>query len=328
MGSLPALERSYDFETNWLHNETGNGVTDRRYCALKLYQTLLGFAHNPWTLVASSNASTAGWPGPGWSSIADVNSGTNRSWFVMENIHGVQILYSMTTSTSNADIWICPDGSLSGGAINAEPTGNAIQTATSYDWWSGTNTETVRLNFWHAQDGTFDFFTCLRTDNGQNSWAVVLAAKVYDTPAEWTLPWVQAAPSQASSAAISYPTQDDGYNYDWLDNTLWVGYKGPGGDTPFAGKLSADICNGVLPKDMFNGPNQISGKWQFFPLAFIIETPGSYGIMGRMPDFYASPAALVNGDSIEEDPATPSWLWVVQGEFVFPWNGSQMLTSL
>ena len=110
--SLPTLERSYDFETNWLYTETGDGNLDRRYCSLKVYNTLLGYAHNPWTLVASSNGSTAGWPGPGWSGIGDVIYGTPRSWFVMENVHGVQILWSLT-SGNDVGTWISPDGSLS-----------------------------------------------------------------------------------------------------------------------------------------------------------------------------------------------------------------------
>ena len=166
----------------------------------------------------------------------------------------------------------------------------------------------------------------MRTDNGINTWSPVLAAKVFDAPTEWGLPWLQAV-HQAYTGP--YPAQASAYNLDWCSaGTLWKGYKGAGGDTPIEGKLSTQMCNDQIPKTMFTAPSEITGKWQMFPMMFLSTTLGSRGIMGRLPDFYATSATLLTGDSIEEDPTTPAWLWAVQGEFVFPWNGTQMLTTV
>lgn len=323
--SLPELERSYELVTNLWYPTTGVGYTDRRILTYSIFWHLTNFTNSPWTMVASSNGSTAGWPGPGWSSYLSVVSGTNRSWVVLENVFGAQILLSKTTTQYNMDIWFSPDGSFSGGATNAEPTGNATEIATSYDFWSGTGGNNIRLSFIHAIDGTFDIFLPLLTYNGVCGWSPVLFAKLEDTPPEWELPYLAYCGVQAYTTL--HPAQEDGYGDNWQEDERWFGFKAAGGVTPFAGKLTSEVWDNQLPNTAINSPNEISGKWQLLPLAFC-GGADAYGIQGRLPDIYAVSGQLVTGDSIEEDPNTPAWQWMTVGHYALPWNGSPMITTV
>lgn len=323
MTSLPKLEREYEFVTNWLHSSTGNAYTDRRYLLLKVHDVLTGYSNSPWTAVATSNNSSAGWPGPGWNSVSDV---VQYSWVVLENVSGVQVCLYMKYQYA-VDIYFSPDGSFSGGSTGANPpltSANYRTTNDSYCFWAGTTSQNVRLNFIHAIDGTFDIFFSVLTANQFAHWSPVLAAKFEETSEGWNLPWAAFSDDQAS--ADDWP--DSNIGWGWQEGLYWRAFKDTGGDTPFDGMLSGEVVSSDRPNQAWLVANEISGAWQMFPLQFVSGTAGAYGFHGRLPDVYAVSEALTTGTFLETDIANPSYKWIVFGDYVFPWNGSPVILTV
>jgi len=322
---LPELERSYEWIENAWYPTSGSGVTDRKRLAFALYSLLTGWTSNPWAIVASANTSSAGWPGPGWSSYLDVDY--PESWFVAENVFGVQLCY-WYDAASDATVYLSPDGSFSGGAVGSPPlTGANYSTLlnSGYSYWNSSSGLDCRVNAIHSTDGKFDIFLPLRTGSNKCEWCIAVN-KFEDAASGWALPWLGYC-NPANGTGYGWPRAEDGYGFNWQETENWQGFKASGGDSPFSAVIGCDVWDSYMAMENAISVNEISGRWQMFPLAAIGNTVGGYGVFGRLPDVYQVSSGFVTGDSIELDPTNPGYTWMVFGNYAFPWTGNPLLVT-
>ena len=119
--ALPTLLKTWQFNVN---NIIVSQDEDTSYpeALFTIKEALTGFASNPWTVVASSDGSTAD-ETDRWIDQGDVNWGTGaHSWIVLQNVNGQQILfdpdYSATSNPEDINIEVSMGGNFTGFNVN------------------------------------------------------------------------------------------------------------------------------------------------------------------------------------------------------------------
>lgn len=327
--ALPTLERAYEFSVNWKHYATGNASTDAKQVGLHFVQQMCAWSSNPWTVVASSDASTAGWPGPGWQTTSDMVSyapGNPHSWIVLESVGGQQICIDLSNQYSQylADIYFSPDGTFTGGDINNAPLSGAnYRTLSSASCWgtSGSNSYTCRIHMIHATNGEFDAMF-MTLDSGESVTGCFVFTKVLDPTAQFTLPWVAFWPSAwTGHSPDPKPVYDDS-THGWGWASAWKGFRAAGGVDEINACVVNEGLNNLNVPARFWKVNTISGKAPMFPLILVGNDVTSYGVQGRIPDVFSVSKNTVTGATMEEDPLNPTCKWAVFGDYAFPWPGT------
>lgn len=325
--AIPIHELSYEYELNHLILQSGGEGTDRKNAMLHFYNTVTGFS-NPWTVVASSDAVTAGWPGPGWQTISDlVYSAGAHSWVVYETSHGSQICMEFGSLAYWIKIYFSPDGSFTGGSTTAAPLSGAnyrtVIENQSYIF-NGSTSRDMRLNVIKATDDGLLLWICVPTYLAFSGWMFVYA-EIKDPVPGLDLPYV----CHSYQSLIS-EIPDNASNDAWEETAYWYGYKEAGASSlAIDGHLSGINFDNVRPSDRFTSVNDLTGKHMMWPMNYVSRTTGTRGIHGRIPDIYAVSTSIFNsGDTIEDDTENPAFQWAVFGDYAFPWGGVAPILTL
>lgn len=324
--ALPSVEKTWEVSLNNRMGGSGSADTDHRYALLNIYQTLLGFTNNPFTLVMSSDANTFGTPGPGWSVYTDLDWAQtgNRSWAVLQRPNtGGQILfhcYANNTSTyyyQVMEVTFSPSGGYTGGSLTAAPSATDERTMLSGNyldpWYFGQGSATRRLSmhYRHSTDGkhTYCFFTSLGRCN-----QVLFMTTPEDAPASWTLPHLAAMVPDAGT---------DAENCDYGE--FYSNQRFVGKDVAAGSNLSASMVipsyDGVAFGAVLGDPSYFDSNNEFNMTSIQLGTTlgGAYGLLGRMPDIWAGPTTRGTGDTY---PANGDRDFAQFGDFIVPWDGT------
>jgi hypothetical protein len=104
--ALPTLEKTWQFNVNQSTTTSGSILPDMQALLYKLKTSLIGFGSTPWTVIRSSNGSSAG-ASDYWASSSDLiwnYEGSAHSWMVLQQsaLNNLQLLISCEQSPSNA----------------------------------------------------------------------------------------------------------------------------------------------------------------------------------------------------------------------------------
>lgn len=327
--ALPTLEKTWQYNVN----QTTTGVSrvdcDRNFL-FAIKQSLVGFASNPWTVVGSSNSTTAGMDAVDrWSTAANVvwgATGSNAfSWIVLRQngVHSnFQLLlscgvFSFASNTFNLHIVASMGSGFTGGSTTVRPTA----------------TDEVELNSNNSQwqfvgngaANTFRFHV-MQSDDGQCTRLVAYSSTLIGSaPIFWLFDRMRQPISQIShpvvmsltsigSTAITYSnlSASSTYNFGYHNGLLKYQFTGErylhGGNSGLIGNRPAGQV-----------ANDFSAEWPLTSIGLYSPTTTKRGRHGEFFDLYWGPSTLLDGDTF---PSNGTKQLVEFGDLVFPWNGS------
>jgi hypothetical protein len=282
---------------------------------------------NAWRVVRSSNGTTVA-DSDLWLTTADFVFGnaagtTARSWTILENAYGRQLLIDYRGSTTTEPISsMSPGGLFTGGTITAKPTAideldHGSFTSPLFDGGS------CNQHIWVSADGKQTIMlTCslFWTD----AWSMWMVGEAEDAPASWANPCVSYA---ALCGGVASPTGCVGRQM--------IGFSG---NHPFSGEalpgvngtirmVSESVTTSTVPLMVSSSPvnirNQVSGKWDWYELGlFQGEHASLWGPLGYWPDIHGSlpprtgPPAFLTGDHF---PGDGTRKWVKVDDVILPW---------
>lgn len=337
---LPALSKNWQFDVNALLPSSGSHLLDCQRLILKLKTSLLSFASYPWTVTLSCDGVTVGaagedlWVEPGDLVWQTADFGTNRSWCVLRQETGLELLLECRNSTSGGigkalRIVLSPSVGFTGGSLTSRPTAAdevvlADGTSSGGTWGVGsvnnTNSFDSVLHVWHSDDGQVSMWAiCI--DGDCTSFAYFGAP---ESPVEgWTSPrlgiWTGVSGSPPVAAA-TFTQLYEGVGSIAAAVRAAAGF--PAGTAPIF--LSSEGANdgtrvnnaGQPLGRLFLTVNQITNEWELSQIGVVCLTSGSRGKHGRLFDARWAPAALVSGDTSIDGSR------VVLGDLALPWNRS------
>ena len=323
--AFPVLERAYSFNVNHQNITSGDDYNDRRAFMLWIHQTMTSWASNPWVMVASSNGVTAGWPGPGWNTIADViweyiTTPSGHSWMVWETADGTQILMDFTGSNDKIlYLRVSPNASFTGGTSAVAPVATEFFTVKDNQQFSDPNFHTCRFHAIHADDGNSDWIFQSFNNKNYFCWGY---NKILDPVPGLTYPYVSWLNYDNDNGTAEQPMVRTAPSM--LFHNYWKGRQTLAANN-YSAYAAAEIHEEGQMPDLVERINDISGKRQMYPVMLSAWGVGNYQYVGRIADVYAWGTGANSGDTIEENVLSPARLWVIMGEMVFPWNGTPPL---
>jgi len=341
----PTIQKTWEFALNGvaLANTTlgaTNAHQDRREMLLDIVQALTNAGPHtgtftvPWTVVQSSNGSTAGTPGPGWSSISNLvwrdedSPGTPYSWILLQQT-GISATFQLliglesdTVADDGAQIFAAV-GQVAFGAGGTTTTAPALPSdgrvlrdddGTSQGYWgSGTDGSAVnpayRWDVAMSSDGkctrVFIFVDTINT----GFWLF----DVPDNPASgWTNPYVATifGESNFTNNVCRYGNFLDAANmkgrYSGTDTTMFLSSEG-----------FADSAVGEQMRS-----NQLNNTWPVSEIGVYSETSTFMGRMGTLFDLWWGEDAIVSGRYY---PQTGTKLYANVARMIVPWDGSSLM---
>jgi len=320
---MPTLAKTWQFSINQQTANSGSVETNTDTAFLLIKNALKAFGSGAWTVVGSSNGTTAGIDGVDrLSTIADIvhnNAASAHSWIVLKNTglgSNFQVLFAF--DSSNPYQWTIitsPSAGFTGGSITANPTTTDGFTHLSVG------------SFWPSSAAALVSHTMVSTD-GECTRVVVYSAnavvgglffeKAQNPSTGWTIPvWCRVAVGSTS-----------------LNVTSWASvasnYGSRAGSTNFTGFFLSEGTNAGLAystTDVGTVANQLDSTWPLFPFGLCSQTPGVKGRHGNVYDLWCRPSGVAVADTFPNDPALRRL--VAFGELVFPWtNGADVPLTL
>lgn len=318
-------------ELTWQHDvsQPAIGSTEELLhddALLLIKNSLIGFASNPWTVEGSSDGVTAGMDAVDrWSNASDLvwaagfNAGNPRSWIVLENAAGAQLLIeleygSVGTAGRAAVIVFAPEGGYSGGTIGARPTtaNGAVTLVNREAWMFPSITGVARIHVLHSTDGlhTRVFGTYLNVVKG--AWIV---SEVLEPTTNFDSPRVAYCTNNAATSLTQ-----SGPIYANLHDAEQARAITDLAGTPLVVSFGTESAESdAVGQDV--PINEISGLYEMYPIYPISGTLGFRGVIGRIPDLWFVNASLASGATFPLTPS-PTREFIVFGDVAVVWNGS------
>ena len=312
----PSLFKTWQHAPNLVEAAGANGVK-RIFLAVK--NALKGFALNPWTVMGSSDAVTAGMDGV--DRLTDVTKVVNgfpdpRSWIVLRQASGLEFCLAFDNGVGN--YWGSCVVSRNGfGAVNggtngtttARPTAtDQIVLGTSVSWGPNNDPNTSGIqHVLHSEDGLNTVVVFMRAGLPVGLWALGQAELAVPG---WVDPLYAMAYSTGGtgSVAAGHLFQTPGLR-GWAPSgvmtllaSTWCIYESV--VTPFC------VASNVV--------DSVSGEWLLQPMGLYSPTTGARGRHGVIPDLYYVGPGAANGLTL---PLTGGKAFAVLGDIAVPWNG-------
>jgi len=324
--ALPTKVKTWQIDTN---NRIVSAAELPWYQALMfaLKESLIGFASNPWTVVASSDGATANNAGTDlWVDSGDLVWSTgNHSWIVLENVSGSMLAIAFdisSTSNQDAQILFSPSGGFlaanggTDGTIAARPTAtdefDAIAGTDALASWHNQVSAPIDSVFhvWHSNDGTVTYIAGF-TSNVVHTF--VALGSINNPVTGHTTPYLG---SWVSSNGIAAITSMASLN----DNQRM---RSSQGGVVFNMYLTCPgAATSMVPEFVGSAvAEELSGELFFYETGMVCGSDVGYrGPKGSLYDVYWGQYQLAaNGDTYPNNASTREWVQV--GALVLPWTG-------
>lgn len=324
--TYPRVELSWQYDTG---RDLG-GVSTGTYGAflLALVNSFLGFSLNPWVVKGSSNSVTAGMDNVNrWVSASNLvwSSSGARSWIVLENVSGLQILIHLAHNSQYAMLLALSKNGFTGGSISAAPTatdqvfwGDDTGCAGNpFTWDNDLGGSSNHLYMLHSNDGkhTRVFFTGSGSSvpNYGGAWII---GELAEAPAALTKPYY---------AFLDWMWTPTSSGMTWQALTVAMACFLPSGpshatyvteNSPAVGDIGGGAGSYGLGPEM-GIANQISTEWPMQPL-YLFE-PTVKAFLGRPVDLWLGASENTSGTLL---PASGTKQFAQFGPFFVPWLNS------
>lgn len=319
--ALPSLQKSWQFSTNNAYTAAATVKASYEQLVYAIKVILTGFSTNPWTVVSSSNAVSAG-AADYWTSASSVsfqNSGS-RSWIVLKQTglgSNVQLLMTYHASQSPTtgeffQFYLSPSVGFTGGSTTGNPTASdsfLIQTNQYGTFATPGAAFAFNIHGMKSTDGE-----CTRliwSTNSQTCGALVLD-KMQSPVTGLACPVATFCPAgQARTTNVwSNTTMYNGANVSLRNaGLITAGFV----TMHVGGTQVAAVNSGII--------NQISNEYPLIPMGVYSQQVSNYGFHGFVVDMWngTTNAAATNGSTYPNDTTRQ----LVQfGNTVLPWDGS------
>lgn len=314
--SLPNLEQTWQFAVNQVTAPQGSMTQTAAAVMFKLKNSLCTFGSNPWTVVKSSNSSTAG-TSDLWTSSAAItfaDAGSAHSWIVLQQagVTGgpLQILIDCNLHiASSITLRASPSAGFTGGSITTAPTATDQQLLNDANnlflWTINSNSQTI-LHVIQSTTGKSTRILVMSGGAVQSCWLFEeLVDSLLTTKA--VVSWTSINGSQATAFTLS-------------------GYYA---NAAFQGKFGANLLTAYVGTEGYNSTtvvqansNGISNITSAYPIAALSahsQTASCQGRLGRFSDLYFGSPSVPTGSTY---PAGGSATFAQFNPFVLPWNGT------
>lgn len=285
-----------------------------------------------WSAVYGCDGSAAAAAGDPWVDVGDFilsnGVGSAHSWIVLYNHVGSYYLKHELVATNTNEYWRwmmdISDAAYTGGSKTSSPTtlGNSmVLCAASGMCWLDSTTQKV-LHVTHSDDGQCTRVFLCQGGKCVASWffetiknpvSGIVSGGVLDK-----LAFLVTA-TNATTDCVTYATL--------ITTASWKSYCTGSGAVNFKGMATGAAATAASILTAVNPRN--SNTWLMSPLAlFTISNPlWAYGLDGEVYDLWNTNATIITGDSLENDPATPTYSFICIGEFTIPWSGGTFTIS-
>jgi hypothetical protein len=324
--ALPTLSKTWQFDINQdINYSTNLGTAQAAMFAIK--ESFIGFASNPWTVISSSNGTTAS-AADNWASSADLTwtyaaSGAVRSWIVLEQdgiSAGFQICIHLFRNSTNSNIQqfieivVSPATGFTGGTTTARPTAADEQIVADVSvtgaggLWGIANAVGHRLHVMQSTDGQ-----CTRVIMTQDTTGTPVAFWLFDRAKNpvtgWTIPWVACVSGSSGTSVTSHPVLNDA-----ATRTRAVGASLMTLFFTCEGYTSAMITENQTVA------NSLDGSWPMAPIGLYSATASNVGRHGELFDLWYGATTRANGDQY---PSTGTLYQFTQfDELILPWDST------
>lgn len=310
--ALPTLEKTWQYDVNQDLATSGVLATDQRALMFAIKDALVSFGVQPWTVVSSSDSSSAG-ASDYWVDAADLvfaGPGVAHSWIVLKQTGlgtNVQLCIDLINQYdySVATVILSPNAGFTGGSTTARPTATDEVTVLSSAAWTGLAAAAdVKLHVMQSDDGQCTRVVICSQSACRGLW---ILDKLADS--SLAIPVVVTMKNGTTTGSTH------------LTNAYFVGRHSTTNLTAYCGTEYYNTTAGVNANS--GAPSDISGLYPITPLSAWSETTGAKGRLGRFQDLWIGSSSFGLGGTY---PATPdSKLFAQFQQFVFPWDGSTPL---
>jgi hypothetical protein len=356
--ALPILEKTWQFALNLQNTMDGNGTNDLRKIFLRMKNAMLAMGLSPWTVVGSSNASSANMTGTDLLSIpSDIVFGqaiigggpavNPYSWIVLRQPGlngGTQVCFGFPVGFGNGGIndgleanfismAFSPTAGFTGGSTTARPTASdeilmGQDSSEGTYWISESGFPPTRQYVVHVMQSTDGACTrIIGCHDGIMSCFISLEA-LGNSISGWNNPVIETLASiNNSSNSTNLMDQAMWYNtFRPIDSASGHGFWAKGNiANPLQLKIGTEWHHNSEPMIADNYINEISNEYPLTPIGIhnvdlsgYTASIGERGRYGHLFDIWMSVPLLTSGDNI---PSGGSKQFVVVGDFVLPWDG-------
>jgi hypothetical protein len=287
---------------------------------------------NAWTVVGSSNSITSNMSGTDLlvssaNVIRGANTSTARSWIVLRNVKGRQMLIDYVSATADTcRVQFSPAAGFTGGSTTAAPTAtdviDIIDAGPAAQVADVAVVTKILQNVWQTTDGAQTMIVSVQNGACITLW---LFGDVEDPPASWTTPF------------ISYWDFGTGTSSSACWARKMVGVFGTGHANARANSTTTAtvymvgeaLDEGAGPNPLFesssacNRQNELSVTWDVYDhFELFSENVNLWGPLGYWPDLWPSAttrAGYATGDHL---PGDGSRQFVRVNDLVFWWGGN------
>lgn len=319
--ALPSLQKSWQFSTNNAYTAAATVKASYEQLVYAIKVILTGFSTNPWTVVSSSNAVSAG-AADYWTSASSVNfqNSGNRSWIVLKQTglgSNVQLLmiYHASQATGTGEFfqfYVSPSVGFTGGTVSVNPSASdsfLIQT-NQYGTFA-TPGAAFAFNI-HGMQSTDGEGTRLIWSSASQTCGALIIDKMQSPVTGLACPVATYCPGAHTRATNVWENSKifNGANVSLRNAGLVIsGFV----TMQIGGTNIAAYNSGVI--------NQIANEYPLMPMGVFSTQVSSQGFHGFMVDMWngTTNAAATNGSTYPNDTTRQ----LVQfGNTVLPWDGS------
>lgn len=305
---------------NYAIASSGNALGEHRNVLLRLKNSFIGFAQNPWTVRGSSDGSAAGMDQVDrWSTITDINfnnSGSAHSWIVLGQ-PGMGVGFQFLIACNLSDSWgryisafFSPNAGFTGGSTTARPTA----------------TDEVPLlefgAFLHASSTSYSLkaHTLMNTTGSNTRYIVYYGGN--------PIMFLQLEKLNPARSGVTYPFVCNwmaGNTSDRMTANLYciVNMVGSPVGYPTLVKPLIPGSGGSFDPILISLANPISGEWPVWPI--LVEDSNRKSHLGTIPDLWIGSVAKTNVDGYPAAPATR--VWQHYSDLILPTDGTSIQTS-
>lgn len=312
--ALPVLDKTWQFDVNNELTSLANATHDNAQLLIGIKDALIGFALNPWTVVASSDSvvanSSDNWSDP-TTDLVWANSPTPHSWIQLrqEEIDtNFEILIECPAGYQDLTLVMSPKAGFTGGDVTTRPTASdEVILLNDTRWLDSAVTFDARFHVIQSTDGECTRIVAYASTLTGGPRLMWIFDRVKDPVSGWTTPAIGSADNSTVSGryALLYDIDDHTHGYQ---------------NGPFDVYLTCEsykYVTGALGV-ILTGPNSIDGTYPMMGIGVHSETPGNRGRHGTIYDLWWGLQSVADLETYGGESRT----FAQFSDLIFPWNGT------